>query len=238
MSLLHDALKKAEKTSTDPLGGRNVLVDADIPGGLSSTLRILVLTAVVSVLVLVIVYQKFIRKPSSPVAQSQSAPAVQTTRDGGQLMRDAEKLIQQGNLDEARTNLEKAVFTELPNDQAAEAYNNLGFVLKQLGKNEEAFQRYQKALSLNPKCAECENNLGVLYLTNRDFPESEKHFREALKSRADYAEPHLHLALLQESRGDYAGAKSQYTEYMKLARGVSADFLVKIQERMASLEGL
>lgn len=238
MSLLHDALKKAEKTSSGASGGQGVFLDSERSAG-SSNKRIFVLSAVASLLLLFVTYQKFVKKPAAPGGPSRTAPVVQSdTRDGGKLLEEAQKLIQQGRYEDARGSLEKAVFTALPDTQKAEAYNNLGFVLKKLGRTEEAFQRYQKALALDPQCAECRNNLGVLYLSNRDFTEAETHFQEALKARPDYAEPHLHLALLLEARGDYAGAKKRYLEYTKLARGVSADFLVKIQERIAALEAM
>lgn len=238
MSLLHDALKKAEKTGSAAQGGQGVFLDSERSTG-SSNKRIFVLSAVASLLLLFVTYQKFVKKPAAPGGPSRAAPVVQSdTRDGGKLLEEAQKLIQQGRYEDARGSLEKAVFTALPDTRKAEAYNNLGFVLKKLGRTEEAFQRYQKALALDPQCAECRNNLGVLYLSNRDFTEAETHFQEALKARPDYAEPHLHLALLLEARGDYAGAKKRYLEYTKLARGVSADFLVKIQERIAALEAM
>ncbi len=238
MSLLHDALKKAEKTSSSAQGGQGVLLDSERSSG-SSNKRIFLLSAAASLLLLFVTYQKFVKKPAAPSGASRAAPVVQSdTRDGGKLLEEAQKLIQQGRYEDARGSLEKAVFTALPDTQAAEAYNNLGFVLKKLGRTEEAFQRYQKAISLDPQCAECRNNLGVLYLSNRDFTEAEAHFQEAVKLKPEYAEPYLHLALLLEARGDYAGAKRQYLQYTKLARGISADFLLKIQERMAALENM
>lgn len=239
MSLLHDALKKAEKVRGAAANHGGVTVDAEGEAGASHK-RTFVLLAAASVLLLAFTYFKFIRKPGAGTAAQQAAAQGSVTQaqqaDGLRLLEESASLIQNGRYEEARDTLEKALFATLPPDKTVEAYNNLGFVLKKLGRNEDAFQRYHKALSLDPLCAECRNNLGVLYLSNRDFAEAESHFEGAIKNKPDYAEPYLHLALLMETRGDFTGAKTQYQKYTKLARGVSADFLLKIQERMSALD--
>lgn len=236
MSLLHDALKKAERTGAAASGHGGVSVDAEETGG--SHKRVFLLLAAASLLLLFFTYYKFLKKPSGG-APSQEASVAQTQApDGVRLLEESGSLIQQGRYEEARDSLEKALFASLPPAKTVEAYNNLGYVLKKLGRNDEAFQRYHKALSLDPQCAECRNNLGVLHLSKREFTEAESHFQEAAKIKPDYADPCLHLALLLEARGDFAGAKTQYLKYTKLARGVSADFLLKIQERMAALEAM
>ncbi len=238
MSLLHDALKKAEKNGSSVKSGDGVYVDSEQPVGRSHS-RVFLLSAVASALLLFLAYQRFVKKTSpAPVPlpyASAVVPAV-VILDGGKLMQEASRLIQDERYGEAKVNLEKAVVTSLPNEKAAEAYNNLGFVLKKLGQNEEAFQNYQKALSLNPQCVECRNNLGVLYLASRDFTEAESNFQEAMKLKPDYAEPYFHMALLMEARGDLTAAKTYYNRYTELAHGVNADFLLKIQERMAATE--
>lgn len=60
---------------------------------------------------------------------------------------------QDGQLDKA-----EALYRKLP--QFAESWNNLGVILKQMGKNEEAKAAFEKALSMDPKMAEAALNLG------------------------------------------------------------------------------
>ena len=52
----------------------------------------------------------------------------------------------------------------LPNDPAksADAYNNLGWSLAQLGKNDEAVAAFEKAIQLRPDFALATNNLNMV----------------------------------------------------------------------------
>ncbi len=240
MSLLHDALKKAEREASVLQGADNRSIDTE--ASVKSHRNLFVLSAIASIMILGVVYQKFVRKPSSsnpqaamvsPVPQPSANPQ---EIDGTKLVQEGASLLKSERYAEAAEALGKAVVSKLTVPEEVEAYNNLGFVLRKLGRNEEAMQRYQKALSLNPECAECRNNLGVLYLSSRDFVEAETHFKEAMRINPGYADPYFHMALLKESAGDFSEARRYYTRYMELGRGLNADFLAKIQERIALIE--
>lgn len=233
MSLLHKALKKAEREGP-PAERSPFFIDAEDPHR-SSSPRVFLLAGVAVACLLLVVYVRLVRRPeaSSYTPKDFSTPL----QIGGgpaapALAAKADEMMEKGRFEEARENLEKVVILEPRN---AEAYNNLGLALKKLGRNEEAFEQYRKALSIDPGCAECLNNLGVLYLVNRDLSEAESHFQKAIEARPDYADPHFHLGLLLEARGDLEGAKRSYLKFVELARGIDADFLLKIQQRVASL---
>lgn len=240
MSLLHDALKKAEREG-EASSRVGVVID---PEGASRPFptRTILLTGVALIALSTAVYFRLVKRPSSTVVPAPKgfgvAPFQTPLQIGGgpaapELASIAIGLIQAGKLEEARSNLEKVTILEPRN---AEIYNNLGMVLKKLGRNEEAFEQYQRALSIDPNCAECYNNLGVLYLSNRNTTEAEVQFQKAISLKPDYANPYFHLGLLLEARGDLTGARKNYQKFVDLARGVDASFLLKIQQRISSLE--
>lgn len=233
MSLLHDALKKASRTESPPEQG--VFVDhEEVVKGASP--RVILLLSVAAACLLFVATIRFFRKAGG---ESLAPKKFTTPLDiaGGpaasELSVRGQDFLQAGKYEEARVVFEKSVILEPRN---AEAYNNLGLALKKLGKNDEAFDQYRKALSLNPQCVECTNNLGVLYLSNRDLVEAENQFRKAMELKGDYAEPYFHMGLLLEARGDLSGAKKNLLKYVELAKGVDASFLLKVQQRIASLE--
>ncbi len=233
MSLLHTALKKAEKEGNVAPGGARM--DVEEPQPLFS-LKAYVLVSIAVTLLIGTVYFRFLRKQNSfsPQPATFQTPA---GLSGGvsvkQLTEEGTKFFQAGQFEEAHTRFEKVVMLEPRN---VEGYSNLGLVLKTMGKNEEAFEQYRKALSIDPQCAECLNNLGVLYLSNRELDEAEPNFQKAIQVKSDYADPYFHLGLLQEARGDLTSAKKSYQKFVELAHNVNADLLLKVQERMAAIQ--
>lgn len=233
MSLLHKALKKVER-DTEERGEKATFVETAETGGKSAVLVKLLGIVAVGCLVLAVSI-RFFKKIQFGSSDKEFSTPLQIA--GGPGVRDlsvnALSLIQTGRYDEARQQLEKVVLLA-PRD--AEAYNNLGYTLKKLGQNDKALEQYQKALSIQPDCVECLNNLGVFYLSTRELEEAEAQFQKAIRVKPEYADPYFHLALLLESRGDGVEAKENYQKYVDRAQGVEADFLLKIQQRMADIQ--
>ena len=231
MSLLHKALKKAERE--EGAGGNSgAMVDVEnTPAGTS--LRTYLLASVAVTLLLGTIYFRVLKKPeaSPPVPAIRTAAGIAEGASARQLMDEAKKQFELGQLEDAKAQFEKAVLLEPRN---VEAYNNLGLVLKKMGRSEEAFEQYRKALAIDPQCVECLNNLGALYLVTHDLAEAEANFQKAIQEKPDYADPYFHLGILLEARGDVAGARRNYQKFLELAKGISADFLLQIQERMAA----
>ena len=61
-------------------------------------------------------------------------------------------------LDDAIKFYEKAIDL---NPNFADAYNNIGIVLLEMGQSDDAIKFYQKALEIEPSYAEAHNNLGM-----------------------------------------------------------------------------
>lgn len=236
MSLLHDALKKAEKEEGASEAGKAILVDSETKPA-KSPFRIIMLCVLVSLAILGFLYLRVMKKLPGVAGPAPAGHgdrlAVGSNRD--ELMAEATTFIRQQKYAEAKARLDKALAVSGTPKENAETYNNMGYVLKKSGRNEEASDYYQKALALDPECAECLNNLGVLYLSNRDLAEAEIRFQKAIEIKPGYPDPYLHLALIQEARGDAAGAKKNYSKFAELAQGVGADLMAKVQERITSL---
>jgi tetratricopeptide (TPR) repeat protein len=86
------------------------------------------------------------------------------------------------------------------------AQNNLGVVLLQKGRANEAIFHYQKALEIKPDYAEAHNNLGIVLFEEGRGDEAITHFQSALQIKPDYAEGQYNLgnALRQKGRADEA----------------------------------
>ena len=86
------------------------------------------------------------------------------------------------------------------------AHNNLGNVLLQKGKVDEAIAQYQQALQINPNYARARNNLGNALCQKGNVDEAIAQYQRALQNTPDSAEIHnnLGMALLQKGRVDEA----------------------------------
>ncbi len=82
------------------------------------------------------------------------------------------------------------------------AYNNLGNLLTDEGRDREAIELLSEAMRLQPDFAEVHNNLGRALLEERRFPEAIGHFDRALQLRQDYPQARVNLgvALFQQGR--------------------------------------
>ena len=91
------------------------------------------------------------------------------------------------------------------------AHNNLGLILLQKGRADDAMAHYQSALAANPDDMEAHNNLGNALLQQGQVEAALAHYQRALELAPNCAEPHYNLgkALLQQGRVDAAIAQYQ-----------------------------
>ena len=99
------------------------------------------------------------------------------------------------------------------------AHNNLGNVLLQQGKVDEAMAHYQTALQFNPDYAEAHYNLGNVLCQKDRVNEAIIHYQTALQINPDYEEAHNNLgnALLKKGRVDEA--ITQYQQALQIKSG-------------------
>ncbi|MBI4625078.1 MAG: tetratricopeptide repeat protein [Verrucomicrobia bacterium] len=90
--------------------------------------------------------------------------------------------------------------------EPARIYNNLGCVLLDRGRLDDALACLQQALALDPDLAEAHNNLGNVLLAHRELDRALASFRQALTLKPDFADAlgNLGNALFARGRLDEA----------------------------------
>jgi tetratricopeptide (TPR) repeat protein len=130
------------------------------------------------------------QKPSdsSRVSQTRLSPS----------LRQAEQLIQNGELDQAKTLIEE----HLQRDPSSiEAYNLLGIVDTNKKDYDQALEAFQRALKLDPNSTATHNNLGNLYLTQQKVDAAQQEFSTVLKIAPANRDAHYNLGLLFLAKG-------------------------------------
>jgi len=232
MSLLHEALKKAEEEKGELPKGE-AFVDLEEPEK-KRPIRVYLLAGLTALSLLLVIYLEFFPQrgggsganPATLIAPERLSGNVE------QLALQAEARVKTGDWNEAKQFLEQWVLFEPLN---AEAYNNLGLAYKKTGDRERAREHYRKALAIRPDYPETLNNLGVLYLSEGKLTEAEDHFLRALQAKPEYADPLFHLALIQEAQGRGVQARENFEKFLALTPGLEGNFSAEIQERMRSI---
>ena len=235
MSLLHEALKKAEREG-EADGTPDPFVDQEEGKKLSLRLYLLGVLAVISLGV--VAWLALHRKALLPQGV-QPVPVVAGTPLGiaggpgvADLAKQAEALLREENWAEAKKVIEKWVVFEPSNP---EAYNSFALALKKQGMKDKAYEQYKKALAIKPDYPEAENNLGALYLTDNKLAEAETQFRRAIAQQPNYPEPYFHLGLIAEAEGKGSVAKENYQKFLDLSPQLEPQFSQEIKNRIEEL---
>lgn len=102
----------------------------------------------------------------------------------------------------------------LPDD--AEAHNNLGNALHDLGRLDHAVASYRRALKINADAAEVYINLGTALQDLGKLDEAVTNYRHALKIEPDYAEGHYNLGVALQDLGQLDGAVVSYRRALQI----------------------
>ncbi|MBV8436413.1 MAG: tetratricopeptide repeat protein [Silvibacterium sp.] len=113
-------------------------------------------------------------------------------------LQEAEDLIRQGKLDDARARLETELQT---NPSNIEAYDMLGFLYTEQKKYVDALESFQKALKIAPNSTKTHNGLANLYVAEGKIDFGEKEFRTTLRIDPANQEANYNLGLLLISKG-------------------------------------
>ena len=102
-------------------------------------------------------------------------------------------LIKEKQNEVAKQVLEQAKKQGVAGKKLAEAHNNLGNTLKELGRLDEAEASYTQAIALKPDFAAAHSNLGNTLKALGRLDEAEASFRQTIALKADFASAHNNL---------------------------------------------
>jgi type IV pilus assembly protein PilF len=119
-----------------------------------------------------------------------------------------------GVLDKAEHHLKEAI--KLKPDYS-DAYNYLGFVYFRQGKVQEAIEAYNKALDnlLYENPQEAQLNLGVAYLSLKQYQKAKVHLEEAIRLVPTFVAAYNSLGKTYEGLGQYDKARKAYEKALE-----------------------
>jgi tetratricopeptide (TPR) repeat protein len=113
-------------------------------------------------------------------------------------LREAERLIQRGELDKAKSIIDDQLKSDPSN---VEALNLLGIVAANQKNYAEAEDAFQRALRLEPGSKTTHNNLGNLYVAQQKLDLAEKEFNAVLKTAPTNRDANYNLGLVLMAKG-------------------------------------
>lgn len=102
----------------------------------------------------------------------------------------------------------------LPDD--ADAHNNLGIALKDLGQLNEAMASYRRALEIKPDDSRAYNNLGIVLNDLGRPADAVTNYRRALQIKPDYAKAHNNLGTALQDIGQLNDALASFRRALEL----------------------
>ena len=103
------------------------------------------------------------------------------------------------------------------NDRSWMAHNNLGIVLANMGRADEAMVHYQKALEIKPNHADAYYNLGHLLAKMGRTDEALAHYQKALELDPNHTKAHINLGGLLADAGRADEALAHYSKASEIA---------------------
>ena len=105
------------------------------------------------------------------------------------------------------------------NTKAEECYERARHLHK-IGRLEDARRLYQKTLMLDPGSVCALNNLGVLYMQDKNYSEAQNSFEHAIQQKPDYVDPYYNLACLHALKGETIRSLAQLKKAISLDTSV------------------
>lgn len=118
----------------------------------------------------------------------------------------------------------------------AVAHNNLGLVLRREGRLPEAASEYEEALRIDPRYPEALHNLGLVKDRQGLSGEAISRYREALALDSSLVEAHYQLGGVLERTGDLNGAREEFRLFLSQAKGWDEGELDRVHRHLQDLE--
>ena len=96
------------------------------------------------------------------------------------------------------------------------AHNNLGLLLRNQGRTEEAMEHCQKAIQINPNDLETLNNLGAALAAQSRFEEAIKNFRKAIQINPNFSEALDNLGVALAAKGQFDEAIENFRKAIQI----------------------
>jgi tetratricopeptide (TPR) repeat protein len=108
-------------------------------------------------------------------------------------------------------------YTLRKNPDSFLAQNNLGNLLRDSGRRDEAAYHYREALRIRPDCAEAWNNLGVVMSRPGGFEKAMEYYARAMALRANYVDAIFNMGNALLALGRLEEAEDCYRRALRLA---------------------
>lgn len=162
----------------------------------------------------VYVYIQGIDEDAEPAFMKEPEVIEDTQPSSDELIEEADKAYVDGNIENAKSLLEKIV---LLYPQLAEARNKLAFVLSKLGENEEAKKQYIASLNIEANDDMTHNALAVLLVSMNELDMAEEHYQKALEIDDNYELTWFNYANLMLQLGKGQDARKMYEKALEIA---------------------
>lgn len=162
----------------------------------------------------VYVYIQGIDEDAEPAFMKEPEVIEDTQPSSDELIEEADKAYVDGNIENAKSLLEKIV---LLYPQLAEARNKLAFVLSKLGENEEAKKQYKASLNIEANDDMTHNALAVLLVSMNELDMAEEHYQKALEIDDNYELTWFNYANLMLQLGKGQDARKMYEKALEIA---------------------
>ncbi len=96
-----------------------------------------------------------------------------------------------------------------------EGWNNLGIVLHQQGKTEEAKRCFDRVLKIDPDHPGALLNIGNFYFNESKFEKARSCFEKVLDKKPDFPDAWFNLGNTLSAQKDYAGAKAAFERALR-----------------------
>jgi tetratricopeptide (TPR) repeat protein len=237
MSLIHEALKKAEREQSIPpsLASPRFNVARSRPTRPIGALLLLSVLAVGAV-VFVVTRSDPRDVAAPPVAPTAGRPPAQApalaATEANELIASAATAHGKGDYPAAEALLTRALGFA---PESPLAHNNLGLAIKAQGRADEAEKHYLAALQHEPQYVRAVNNLAVLYDQQNRIDEAFRLYASAVRIDPDYPDARLNYAVALERSGFLADARKQYEAFLANAAGDQSRATELVRRRLAAL---
>jgi Flp pilus assembly protein TadD len=226
MSLIHEALKKAEKKPADEAKAPSVLPSFEPAEKKKLNARTI---GLIVVLVFAIILALYLRLTDSSKKKATVEEQTTQTKASAEQMSQVEVQCLKKSAQEAFSsgdmNQAWAILTAADQIKAndPEVLNNLGLVAKRRGDFQEAKKFYDRALKLQPDYPECLNNLVVVEMDEGNFESAKKTLTRALAIRPNFADASFNMAVAYEREGNNKEADLDRRQRFIIKNGIRED---------------